>query len=86
MKVKTKELTLLMIVLVLMLFIKLVDEVKIHYEDKKNLVLLNEELKPNDRNLKLKVYILGEVENEGSYELDYGSRIEDGCSRSWHWP
>ncbi|BEP29906.1 helix-hairpin-helix domain-containing protein [Helicovermis profundi] len=77
MKLKKKEIILLIIALSLMLIIKLVDEVKIHYEDKKNLVLLKEELKTNDKNLKIKVYILGEVEKEGSYELDYGSRIED---------
>lgn len=74
---KSKNLILIIIVLVLLLFIRLVDAVQEHYYDSKNQILLDNELKSNDNNLKITVYVCGAVKEEDLYELDYGSRLND---------
>lgn len=86
-KEKSKRMIIVSAIIILIIFLIIIKIIDLYYEknsdkDIKLSSFITEEKNITEENDKIKVYITGEVLNEGVIELDEGSRIADAIDKA----
>ncbi len=86
-KEKSKRMIIVSAIIILIIFLIIIKIIDLYYEknsdkDIKLSSFITEEKNIQEENDKIKVYITGEVLNEGVIELDEGSRIADAIDKA----